>query len=86
MRRLALTLCVLVLGACNTTPDLPQPPKVVEVVVEKIVDVPPELTADCGNTTKQDNSISEAGRLANTRDEFLKECTSRMRRIRGLKP
>jgi hypothetical protein len=84
MRRAALTLCLLVLAGCNTTPPLPQPPKVVEVVVEKIVDVPPELAADCGNTTKQDNSVSEAVRLANTRDEYLKECTSRMRRIRGL--
>lgn len=86
MRRSALTLCVLVLAACNTTPDLPQPPKVVEVVVEKIVEVPDDLTADCGNTAKQDNSVSEAVRLANSRDEYLKECTSRMRRIRSLTP
>lgn len=86
MRRLALILCLPALAGCpwNSKPDLPQPPEVVEVVVEKIVDVPPELTADCGNTAKQDNSVAEAVRLANTRDEYLKECTSRMRRIRGL--
>ncbi len=84
MRRLALTLAALALAGCANQPI--QPPKVVEVVVEKLVDVPEELTRDCGNTTKQDNSVAEAVRLANTRDELLKECTSRMRRIRGLKP
>jgi len=55
-------------------------------VVEKLVPVPEELTKDCGNTAKQNNSVAEAVRLANTRDELLKECTSRMRRIRSLKP
>lgn len=84
MRRLALTLAALALAGCANQPI--QPPEVVEVVVEKLVDVPEELTRDCGNTAKKDNSVAEAVRLANTRDELLKECTSRMRRIRSLKP
>lgn len=86
MRAPALIGVVLALAGCQSIPTPIQPPKVVEVVVEKLVDVPEELTRDCGNTTKQDNSVAEAVRLANTRDELLKECTSRMRRIRGLKP
>ena len=84
MRQLALTIAMLALAGCANQPV--QPPKVVEVVVEKMVDVPEELTRDCGNSTKQNNSVAEAVRLANTRDELLKECTSRMRRIRSLKP
>ena len=87
MRRLALiAAAILPLTGClwNTKPV--QPPKIVEVVVEKLVPVPDELTKDCGNTAKQNNSVAEAVRLANTRDELLKECTSRMRRIRSLKP
>ena len=87
MRRLALIAAtILPLTGCpwNTRPV--QPPKMVEVVVEKLVPVPEELSRDCGTVTKQDNSVAEAVRLANTRDELLKECTSRMRRIRSLKP
>lgn len=87
MRRLALIAATSVLlTGCpwNTKPV--QPPKVVEVVVEKLVEVPEELTRDCGTAIKQDNSVAEAVRLANTRNELLKECTARMRRIRSLKP
>lgn len=77
---------VLALAGCQSIPQPIAPPKVVEVVVEKLVPVPDELIRDCGSVSKQDNSVAEAVRLANTRDELLKECTSRMRRIRSLKP
>ena len=86
MRAPALIGVALALAGCHSIPQPIQPPKVVEVVVEKLVPVPEELTKDCGNTAKQNNSVAEAVRLANTRDELLKECTSRMRRIRSLKP
>ena len=55
MRAAALTL--LVLAGCQTTPDLPQPPKVVEVVVEKIVPVPPALTEPCQQPAKAANTV-----------------------------
>lgn len=84
MRRLAL-IALLALPACQTVKPIP-PPKVVEVVVEKIVAVPKELTKPCRNTAKQDNSVSEAVRLANSRDEYLVECSARMERIRNLAP
>jgi hypothetical protein len=83
MRALALIAALAVAG-CATRPI--QPPKVVEVVVEKIVAVPEELTVPCRNTAKQDNSVAEAVRLANTRDEYLDECSKRMQRIRNLAP
>jgi hypothetical protein len=86
MRAPALIGVALALAGCQSIPKPIQPPKVVEVVVEKLVPVPEELTRDCGTATKQDNSVAEAVRLANTRDELLKECTSRMRRIRNLAP
>ena len=82
MRAAALTL--LVLAGCQTTPDLPQPPKVVEVVVEKIVPVPASLTEPCQQPTKAANTVQEAVRLANERKAALDECSRRMERIRGL--
>ena len=84
MRAAALTL--LVLAGCQTTPDLPQPPKVVEVVVEKMVPVPAALTEPCRQPEKKGNTVAEAVRLANERKAALDECSQRMARIRGLTP
>lgn len=84
MRAAALTL--LVLAGCQTTPDLPQPPKVVEVVVEKMVPVPAALTEPCQQPAKAANTVQEAVRLANERKAALDECSARMARIRGLTP
>lgn len=83
MRAAALTL--LVLAGCQTTPGLPQPPKVVEVVVEKTVPVPASLTEPCQQPAKAANTVQEAVRLANERKAALDECSARMARIRGLK-
>lgn len=77
---------MLALAGCQTTPDLPQPPKVVEVVVEKIVPVPAALTEPCKRPAKQDTTVAEAVRLANERDAALAECSARMTRIRSLTP
>ncbi|UHQ21904.1 hypothetical protein LVB77_14640 [Lysobacter sp. 5GHs7-4] len=71
--------------SCSRRPEAPELPKVVYVPVEKIVDVPAELTADCEKVPKRNNSLAEAVRLANARDLANDECTSRMRQIRGLK-
>lgn len=85
MRILAVA-AVLVLAGCQTTPDLPQPPKVVEVVVEKIVPVPAALTEPCQQPAKTANTVQEAVRLANERKAALDECSARLARIRGLSP
>ena len=83
MRILAVT-AAMALAGCQTTPDLPQPPKVVEVVVEKIVPVPAALTEPCQQPAKAANTVQEAVRLANERKAALDECSARMARIRGL--
>lgn len=85
MRRTALIpllglLCAF--GSCQPKPV--QPPKIVEVVVTKIVPVPPELSKDCIEVAKRDNSTGEAVRLANARKAANEECTGRMQKIRGL--
>lgn len=85
MRILAVA-AVLALAGCQTTPDLPQPPKVVEVVVEKIIPVPSQLTEPCNRPQNQGNTVAEAVRLANEREAALAECSARMARIRSLKP
>ena len=85
MRILAVT-ALLVLAGCQTTPDLPQPPKVIEVVVEKMVPVPASLTEPCQQPAKAANTVHEAVRLANERKAALDECSRRMARIRGLTP
>lgn len=85
MRILAVA-ALLVLSGCQSTPELPQPPQVVEVVVEKIVPVPAPLTEPCNRPQKQGNTVAEAVRLANEREAALAECSARMARIRGLMP
>lgn len=84
----ALTLIVLLLSACrdDVKPDAPVVPEVVRVTVDRIVDVPADLTGDCGNDSVREQTYAEAKRLALVRDEYLKECTQRMRKIRGLVP
>ena len=82
--RIPAVTALLVLAGCQTTPDLPQPPKVVEVTVEKIVPVPAALTEPCRQPEKKGNTVAEAVRLANERKAALDECSRRMERIRGL--
>lgn len=84
MRRLALTAALLMLAACQTRQPIVVP-KIVRVTVPQIVAVPAELTRDCDDVNKRENSVGEAIRLANARAESLKECTGRMRKIRELK-
>lgn len=84
MRALALTLALALLAGCATKPI--QPPKVVEVVVTKIVPVPKELSKDCERIDKRDNTTGEAVRLANARKAALDECSARMAQIRKLVP
>lgn len=82
MRRLAV-IAMLALAGCQTLKPI-QPPKVVEVTVEKIVPVPSALTEPCKRPAKQGNTVAEAVRLANEREAALAECSARMARIRGL--
>jgi len=83
MRSLGV-IALLALVGCQTAKPI-QPPKVVEVVVEKIVPVPEPLTAPCQQPAKQSNTVEEAVRLANARKAALDECSARMEKIRGLK-
>ena len=68
-------------GSCQT-----KPPKVVEVIVTKIVPVPAELTEPCKQHAPTEKTVAEAVRMANLRKAALDECSSRMARIRGLTP
>ncbi len=88
MSRILPLLLALTLAACQSDDGLqvPDPPSIVRVPVEKIVAVPAELTADCGNEEPREQSYGEALRLANARAAYLEECTARMRQIRNLKP
>lgn len=83
MRALGLIL-LLALAGCSTQPI--RPPKVVEVVVEKLVPVPAPLAEPCRRPQKQNNTVAEAVRLANERDAALAECSARMAKIRSLNP
>lgn len=87
-RTLPCLLLVLTLAACQSDAGLevPEPPKIVRVEVEKLVSVPEELTRDCGDERPREQSYGEALRLANARGAYLDECTARMRQIRALKP
>ena len=78
MRAAALTL--LVLAGCQTMPDLPPPPKVVEVVVQKTVNWPKELRTLCDTHPKQDQTVGEAVRLANSRLASVVLCNCKILR------
>lgn len=79
---LPLLIALLCMGAsCQRRPD---PPRVVTVVVEKTVEVPRELTADCGDEAPREQTWREGVRLANVRHAYLDACTARMRQIRAL--
>ena len=78
-------LLILLLSGCQTIPDMPKAPEIVRVEVLKYVPVPAELTGDCKNSAVQEQTYSEAKRLALVRGEYLDECTQRMRKIRSLK-
>jgi hypothetical protein len=80
--RLAALIVLVLLSACAHTPTIP---KVVEVPVRVVVEVPEALTRDCDPVPKQRDTFGEAIRLANARAESLAECTARMRQIRALK-
>lgn len=75
-------LLAVLLSACATAPTLP---KVVEVPVHVIVEVPEALTRDCHDEAPKSQRVEEAVRLAKVRKASLVECTARMRQIRALK-
>ncbi len=83
MRAIAVIACLL-LTACASKPT--KPPKVVEVIVEKIVPVPAELTEPCKQHAPQAKTVAEAIRIANARKLALDECSARMAQIRKLVP
>ena len=82
MHRLGLILAMVALTACQSQPI--KPPRVVEVVVEKIVPVPKALTEPCQKHDPKAKTVAEAVRLANVRKAALDECSARMDKIRGL--
>lgn len=89
MRCAALILLVLMTccgATCSTKPTPPTIPEVVHVPVPTPVALPAELTRDCLDVPKQDNSYGEAVRLANARKASTDECSGRMRQIRNLQP
>jgi hypothetical protein len=81
----AYPLIALLLVSCASAPKI-EVPKTVEVEVPKFVPLDDELTKDCLDEAPKNQQLGEAVRLANTRHEYLAECTARMRRIRELQP
>lgn len=82
--RYQTVLMLLVLAGCNTTPELPQPPNVVYVTVDRYVDVPEDLTRECPVYEPAEQSYNEAKRLALLRRESLLLCNKDKARIREL--
>lgn len=83
MRRLALTACLL-LTACGTQPI--KPPKVVEVIVTKIVPVPAELTERIPVYDAPQKTVGEAVKSSNINKAGLLQCNVRLGLIEGLTP
>ncbi len=81
-RALAIATVLLFTG-CRTT-AMPPPVETVPVIVEKIVGVPPELTEPCHIERRQQNSYGELKRLRGVDIASLRECSSRMEKIRKL--
>lgn len=83
---LILLLCCSI-AACggNDQLQVPDPPKVVRVVVKEYVDIPAELDADCYDEAAREQSYGEALRLANLRRESLSECNGRAAKRRALR-
>ena len=86
MTRILLLCALLSLTACrhDRKPEPPVTPRVVTQTVTRYVQVPTDLAADCKNEKAREQTYAEAKRLALKRDEYLDECTKRMRRIRSL--
>lgn len=81
MRALAVVAC-LALAACGTTPI--KPPKVVEVVVTKIVPVPAELTERIPVYDAKAQTVGEAVKSSNVNKAGLLQCNVRLGLIEGL--
>lgn len=77
-----LLLLTCAFGSCQTKPV--QPPKVVEVVVEKIVPVPRELTEQVPVYQVQNQSVGEAVKAANVRKLGQEQCNAKLELIEGL--
>lgn len=87
MRAVALTPVLLLLcafGSCQQRPA--PPPKIVEVVVEKIVPVPRELTKRVPVYEVKGNTVAEAVKAANLRKEGQMQCNAKLEAIEGLTP
>lgn len=61
-------------------------PQEVVKVVEKLVALPPHLTAPCPVTHNKDRSVGEYIRVATTNTPVLEDCAFRMDQIRALQP
>jgi len=83
MRTAALILLAALAG-CKSAPI--QPPKIVEVVVEKIVGVPAELTKRTPVYEVKANTVAEAVKAANLRKEGQMQCNLQLEQIEGLTP
>lgn len=87
MRAVALIPFLLLLcafGSCQQRPA--PPPKIVEVVVEKIVDVPAALTKRVPVYEVKANTVAEAVKAANLRKEGQMQCNAKLEQIEGLTP
>lgn len=78
MHRIAI-VAFLALSGCQTVKPI-QPPKVVEVVVEKVVSYPTVLRQPCDTHPKQRNDVEEAVRLANSRLSSVVLCNCKILR------
>ena len=75
-------IALALLAGCATKPI--QPPKVVEVVVTKIVPVPAKLTKQVPVYEVTDQSVAEAVKAANMRKAGQMQCNAQLGQIEGL--
>lgn len=80
---IAVLACLPLLGGA-TCARVAKPPREVTVVIEKIVPVPPALTAPCPIEAKRRHTYGEALRLAGARKLQQEFCNCKLLLIRAL--
>lgn len=91
MRRYSVAVIAVLVasgwGGCAVKPTIPPPPKLVEVVVEKTVEVPPELSQDCPITylrEAKERNVDALVKAHNANVLSLENCNRDKAKIRAL--
>lgn len=83
-RALGVIVFTLLLTGWGGCQSMPAKVEIVTVTVKEFVSVPDELTAPCDIQKKQANTYGELKRLRGVDLAALRECSSRMEKIRSI--